>query len=723
MSDFSNAPELLPDNEKNSHILHRYARMDNIADVLSEEKLNELGMRVIQGFDKDLETQRQWLKSVDEAQKLAKLTKEPKNTPLPNSANIKHPLITQACYQFAARTYPELVHDNKVVKCEIIGQADQVLEDTADRISTHMSYQLLGIDTKWEAGMDKLLVLYSNVGFVCKKTYYDPLLKRNMSVVCNYKDLVLRNAVEINEIDDLRRITHILRLHPNDLIEMAREGAYSETEVDFIINLYKADIIDPVIEFYEQHRFADLDDDGYEEPYIVTTHKDTGKVIRVKARYERKDIKLDGKKVVSINPIQYFTAYHFLPSPDGCFMSMGFGTLMLDLNDTVNTILNQITDSGSLANMQTGFIDSRLKVMGGQTLMDPGQWNRVKGVIGQTLKDGIVPIVYKEPSTVLFQLLGLLIQATKDLSASTDIMQGAEQVQNVAATSMMAMVEQGMKMFSAIQKRLYRSLRDEYQKLYRLNQTHFDAMEYNALVGGQKAISYDDYQSNSIRVIPIADPNLSSDAQRLAQAQIVMGLAGKPGINNLEVYKRYLHAAKVPNPELILGSPNPKDYNQTDPNAAKIQATAIAKHADIQVKSRGQDLKEKEFAAKLAKIEAEITELQSRAIKNVSDANATHQGITTDQYNSQLETIKAKLQAATQLHQQAVTHDIANKQIAVQQQGQQQDAVEGQQAHQREMIGLDQNQQSIDQQGEQNDADNQSSSGDVDGASGDQGNA
>src|ERR1700757_4303768 len=154
--------------------------------------------------------------------------------------------------------------------------------------------------------------------------------------------------------------------------------------------------------------------------------------------------------------------------------------------------------------------------------MDPGTWNRVKGVIGQTMKDGILPMNYKEPSTVLFQLLGLLIKTTQDLTASTDIMQGANQTQNVPATTMLATIEQGMKLHSAIQKRLWRSMKDEFQLRYKLNKMHLDVSEYNSIVAGDKQLSYDDYQSASIRIMPIADPNLSSDSLRLAQAQIVM---------------------------------------------------------------------------------------------------------------------------------------------------------------------------------------------------------
>ena len=168
-------------------ILDAFADDLNIADKLSEEQLNHIGQRVIYSAGDDKITQVKWLENAKESLRLAKLEREPKNTPLPQSSNVKLPLITNACYQYAALTYPELIQDGKVVKGEVIGDdPDGSLSDLADTISTHMSYQLLGVDGSWSASMDKLLVLLACIGFVIKKTYYDPIKQRNVSLVCNY---------------------------------------------------------------------------------------------------------------------------------------------------------------------------------------------------------------------------------------------------------------------------------------------------------------------------------------------------------------------------------------------------------------------------------------------------------------------------------------------------------------------------------------------------------
>lgn len=661
----------------------------NIAEHLDEEQLQKIGMRVSTGYMEDKQTQKVWMSNVEDAQRLARLVKEPKNTPLPQSANIKFPLITNACYQFAARTFPELVQDGKVVKCEVIGNdTDGKLEDKAFRISTHMSYQLIGPDNDWEASTDKLLTVLPNVGFLVKKTYYDTIKKRNSSLVCNYKDIIIRNASDVQTLDDLRRITHDLYYHANDLVEAARYGIFKADVVENIITRMSVNLTDDSILLHEQHRFLDLDDDGYEEPYIVTIEDGTNKVLRIVARYTEDDVKMDDKgRVKCITPIQFFTDFHFLRSTDGSFMSVGFGTLMLHLNETVNTILNQLIDAGTLANMQTGFIDSRLKIMGGQTQCDPGQWNRVKGVIGQTLKDGVLPINYKEPSQTLFQLLGMLIEAGKELSSSTEVMSGQASPTNVPATTIMALVEQGMKVFNGIQRRLYGSLKQEYQKLFRLNKIYLDDKQEQEVTGVY--ITQNDYKDESIRVIPIADPNLSSDAQRMAKVQFLMNLMNQPStgqhLNIPECLKRAFIAVNMPNPAPLLNNQPPPP----DPKMIQAQTHAQKAQSDAQVKSRAQDLKEKEFVAKLAKMEAEIHELQAKAVNLVSQAAKGSHDSQNDEFNSHVNAIKTQIDAAAQAHKQMTDSHRANVQLQMEQQNQAQ-AVE------HKNTELDQNQQQID---------------------------
>ncbi len=687
-------------------ILDAYADSLNIADQLDDETLAKIGMRVIVGAQDDKITQVKWMENAREAQRLAKLEREPKNTPLPQSANIKLPLITNACYQYAALTYPELVQDGKVVKGEVIGEdIDGSLSDLAELISIHMSYQLMQVDSSWSASMDRLLILMANIGFVVKKTYYDPVKKKNTSLVCNYTDIILRNDSSISCLDDLRRITHVLYLHPNDLVEGSRYGIYCTEAVEKILHLYTEHTTNPICTVYEQHCYYDLDEDGYEEPYVVTVDIQTGLVLRIVARYEADNIERNKKgEVRCITPIQYFTDFHFLPSPDGSFMSLGYGMLLLHLNDAANTILNQLIDSGTLSNLQGGFIDSRIKIMGGQQPTDQGTWIRTKGVPSALLKDGFMPHMYKEPSSVLFQLLGLLIATAKEITSTTEALQGNMEGQNMPAATSNNLVAQSMKPFIAIQQRLYRSLDEEYQKLFQLNRRYLQPEEIFKVVGQQHTISQDIYKTDNIRVRPIADPNLSSDQQRLSKLQYVVTLLQNPQIaghiNIQALLQQGFKWINLPNPESFLQQPAPPP---PDPKVMQIQMQAQTKQAEIGIKARHQSLKEKQFTAQLAKIDAEITQMQANSVKLVAQAGKDeHQG-KMDEHRLQLDTLKTKLDAIARAHSQMT--QTATKAVELKQQQQALD-----QDHQRQVTGLQQTQQSLDQQNEA--PDNAKESGD-----------
>ena len=680
-------------------ILDAFADDLNIADKLTDDQLAHIGQRVLYSAQDDKATQVKWLENAKEALRLAKLEREPKNTPLPQSSNVKLPLITNACYQYAALTYPELIQDGKVVKGEVIGEdPDGSLSDMAETISTHMSYQLLGVDGSWSASMDKLLVLLACIGFVVKKTYYDPITQKNVSLVCNFQDVILRNDDCISCIADLRRITHVIYMHPNDLVEGCRYGIYNEEAVDQILARYSEAVINPIVTLYEQHCWYDLDEDGYEEPYIVTVDMHTGLVIRIVARFDEEGIeRTKAGKVKCITPIQYFTDFHFLPSPDGTFMSMGYGLLLLHLNSASNTIMNQLIDSGSLANMQGGFIDSRIKFMGGQRPSDQGSWIMTKGVPSQLLKDGFMPHLYKEPSSVLFQLLGMLIQTSKELTSTTEALQGNGEGQNTPAATSNNMLSQSMKPFIAIQHRMYRSLDAEYRKLFALNAKYLQPEEIIKVVGQNVSVSKDMYQTDNIRVIPVADPNLSSDGQRLSKLSYIVNLLQNPAIvqhiNVANVLQQGFKWINLPNPGSFLQAPPPP---APDPNLLKVQAKAQNDQANVQIKSRHQALKEKEFAAKLPKTAAEIHQIQANSIKLVAQADKTQHDAKMDEHGASLATLQAKLDAMHQAHKQMMDAAVQNHQLHQDKQQQGHDQV-------MDLIGAHQAQQSIDQNQEAQD--------------------
>lgn len=632
--------------------LYKLSEKLNIAEDLDEDKLTEIAHLVLSGYEEDLKTNQEWLESVNDAQKLSKLTKEPKNYPLPNSANIKYPLITNACSQFAARTYPEIVKNGRVVKCAVIGKPTTEKEALAERVSKHMSYQLLQQSPEWEKSLDTLLIMLANVGVVFKKTFYDPLKNRIRSILCDYKDIVVNSGIQ--ELTDARRITHKIPVYMNDLFEGMKAKVYLPNVVEDLAVSMSSDELDNSFDILEQHRYLDLDEDGYEEPYIVTVCTKNNKVLRIAARYTSMDIGFDqNDQVMRITPIHYFTDFHFLPSPDGKFHSFGFGTLMLHLNETINTILNQLIDAGRLTNLRGGYIDARLKLPSGQTLHDPGEWKRVKATGLVSLRDGMYPIEYKEPSSVLYQLLALLIQTGKELSSSTEALKGTESGQRTPVGTMQQLIDQGLKEFLAIQRRIFRSLKEEFQKIYKLNKIYLDPIEYITVLDDELAIAQKDYDNSSIDILPVADPNLSSDTQRLIQDQALLMIMNEPQVDKREILSRHLEVLQVSNKDKILPPPKPEAPNL---EAIQVQADIENQAQQLNLKARELTLKEQQFAADAMKTQMEILKLYNESLKIAAEAEAIEPGQQLEMYKAHLEGLRTKFDAI--LKDQGLNHQI-----------------------------------------------------------------
>lgn len=619
---------------------------NNIAEDLSKEELSDISRKVHAGFDEDLKSMNEWLSNVDEIMTLASLSREPKNTPLPNSSNVKFPLITKACYSWSSHTYPEIVKDGKVVKGRIIGKDLAPPTDPksksaqVDRVCEFMNWQLIYQNTDWEQELDRMLTLLALIGFLCKKTYYDPTTGSNKSELIDYKDLII--GADVRSLTDARRITHVLHLHKNDLMEQVRAELYLEDAVTEMLAARGDNDLDVCFDILEQHRWLDLDDDGYEEPYIVSTERETGKVLRIVARFIEDDIKENTKKKIQcIYPLQFFTDYHFLTSPKGKFQSVGFGILLLHLNESVNTILNQLIDSGQLANMQGGFIDARIKLQSGSTQHEAGQWIRTKTISGAALKDGILPLMYKEPSNVLFQLLNMLSDAAKDLSSTTAAMSGTQNVQNAKSTAVLAQIQQGMKVFTSIQRRVYRSLTSEYQKLFKLNKIYLPEEEYVNILDNEIAVKNSDFDDKTVNIIPVADPNMSSDVQRSVKMQALLAILEYPEVNRTEVIKRFIQSLDVPNPESLMNPPEQK--TPPNPEIIKLQMEGEHKAQQLNIAGRQEDRADKQFQMDATKTQAEIVKIKADAMASLAKAESTKANDSFKEYELQLESLKTNI--------------------------------------------------------------------------------
>jgi chaperonin GroES len=639
--------------------LDEIVELPNIAAVLEDETLNTISYNVWKGFSADKESRSQWEKRTEEAMKLALQVAEAKDFPWPGASNVKFPLVTIAALQFHARSYPVLINGETPVHCRVIGDDPTGAKDArAQRVGNFMSYQILEQDTTWESEMDRVLISQPIVGCAFKKSYFDPILKHNVSEHILAKDFVVNYWTK--HLDTSPRITQIQYFSSNDIYERVARGLFLEMkepgrpaaipQSNMTLAQNKAqgmnapDSIDDTtpFEILEQHTFIDFDGDGYAEPYIVWMRADTKQILRIVARYFSTSIERDADgNILRITPETYFTKFPFIPSPDGGFYDLGFGSLLGPLNQSIDTLLNQLIDTGTMANTAGGFLSRGIKLRGGNYNFAPLEWKHVD-TTGDDLRKGIMPLPVREPSQVLFTLLNLLINYGERIGGSVDILSGQNPGQNTAAETTRTMAEQGMKIFSGIFKRTYRSLKDEFRKLYRLNQLYLDGIiDYNSDTGSN-FIDADDFSGPVSDVRPAADPNIVSDTQRVTQATALLQLATTtPGMNMYEVQKNYLKAMKVSNIEMIL--PDPKGPNAIKPGPSeKVQIEMMkqqSKQADAQLQFKTAMMK---MMKDVELNQAKIHKLEADAILAIEQAGGVRSGQEIAMIDAQIGAARAK---------------------------------------------------------------------------------
>lgn len=559
----------------------------NLAEKLlkkDEDKLNKIGMECKKGFEADEESRKEWRDETEEWMKLAKQTRESKTYPWPNASNVKYPLISTAALQFNARAYPTLVPgDGKVVNSRVIGKDPSGQKrQKGERIATYMSWQVTKQLDYWEEDMDKLLISVPIVGSVFKKTFYSPETERVESRMVYADNFVIDYYAKC--IEDCERYSEILEKTKQEVKSLQLRKVYLDIDLgDPQGNLgnktesYQSDDFTTPYKIIEQHTWLDLDDDGLREPYIVTFHYDSGKVLRISPRYDPEDVDVDEKgKPVSFKAQTYYTKFGFIPDPDGGFYDLGFGHLLGPINEAVNTLTNQLIDAGTLSNLQAGFIGKGLRLKMGDSPLRPGEWRAVNAV-GDDLRKQLVPLPTKEPSNVLFQLLGSLITSGKELASVAEIFVGKMPGQNTPATTTMATIEQGMKVFTAIYKRIYRSLDKEFKKIFHLNSLYLDEKTYLAVL--DEPVGPGDFDYKTYDICPAADPTATTQSEKLAKAQALMELMNTGLLDPVKVIMRVLEAQEQPNwQELIpglaeTGQPQPPQ-EKPDPKLQAIQAKA-----------------------------------------------------------------------------------------------------------------------------------------------------
>jgi chaperonin GroES len=480
--------------------------------------------------------------------------------------------------------------------------------------------------------MDKLLMTMAISGVCFKKTYHSAIDD------CHHSHLVYPENFVINynakSLEKAYRKSEILKYNQNELqekinndeefldVELALPPVDQKEEKPTITVNDSAPPVDnstPHV-FISCHTFWDLDDDGYEEPYVITVHKATKKVVRIIARWDQDGVKRnDQDKIVKIEPVEYFTAFPFIPNPDGSLYGLGFGLLLSPLNASVDTLINLLVDAGHLSNLQAGFIGKGLRLKMGDTTLRPGEW-KVVNATGDDLSKSVYPMPVREPSMVLFQLLNLLITSGNQLASIAEIFVGKMPGQNTPATTTQETIQQGMAVFTAIYKRVYRSLAQEFKKLYRLNRICPDIVEEESKIAGIQ-LQASDYDLEDYMIMPGADPTGDSQTVRMAKLQQVGSLIQLQTINPMEYTKRVLDANEIPNANALLSQPQPP---QPDPKAQAAAQTEQAKQQTEQVKQQGMQIKNQIFEHQAAMQSARDSqrlqhETQMQALKEQGD--------------------------------------------------------------------------------------------------------
>ena len=488
------------------------------------------------------------------------------------------------------------------------------------------------------------------VGTVFKKTYYCPIEKRNVSELC------LPDKVTINQntqnLETCRRITHEIELHPSQITERIREGVFLDVELKDITDAENPMDDQPHV-FLEQKRYLDLDGDGYPEPYIVTVHETSQKLVRITPCFAEGSIEYTDKlEIKKITGDAYFADFHFIHAVDGSFYSYGFGYLLSHATHTINTLLNQIIDAGTMSTMQAGFVGKGARIKGGKIAFSPGQWIKADAS-GVDLKNSIVPLPVKEPSGVLLNLVQFLLNSYYRMVSISDITSGQISGSNTTAAEAMSAVEQGMKVNNSIYKRIYRGLTKEFKHMYRLNRDYLPDEAYFNVLDQDGVVARADYSVEGVDVMPVADASLSTQVEEMSRARTALDAAANiPEMQRTPLARMFLKSLRFPQEEIDQIIPK-EDPNEPSAQQKEMQAELDEREKALAASEQELQIKKFELELKAVKADLENAKLEAETQLAMSKAERESNSIDLDGFLAQVRDIEARakmIQAVTPDH-------------------------------------------------------------------------
>ncbi len=531
---------------------------ENLADFLEEDVLQSLGSELVNLYEEDKESRKDWYDAFSKGLDLLGIKQEERTQPFQGASGVNHPLLAEAVTQFQAQAYKELLPAGGPVQVQVVGAHNPEIVAQSTRVKEFMNYQISHVMEEYDPEMDSLLFYLPLSGSAFKKVYFDTMLNRAVSEFVKAEDLVV--GYSTTDLSTSPRVTHVMTMTKNDLLKMQLNGTYSDVELmqpglitpnEVQEKMEKLEGVNPtyaennelytILEFHVDLNLTEIEDHGFACPYIVTVCEDMNQILAIRRNWTEGD--------TLYKKIDYFVQYKFLPGLG--FYGFGLIHMIGGLTKSVTAILRQLIDAGTLANLPAGFKARGMRIQGEDEPLQPGEFRDVD-VAGATIKDSLLPLPYKEPSAVLSQLLGLLVDSGRRFASIADMQVGDIGSQQLPVGTTIAMLERGTKVMSAIHKRLHFAQKKEFRLLTKLYATYLPP-EYPYMTDqGQQVIMAQDFDER-IDVLPVSDPNIFSMAQRvmIAQQQLQMAQAA-PDIHNLqEAYRRMYEALEIKNPQSL----------------------------------------------------------------------------------------------------------------------------------------------------------------------------
>ena len=522
----------------------------NLAEDMDDRVLGRISSELIADYKKDKESRSDWEKSYTSGLDLLGFKYDNESRPFQGASSVTHPLLAESVTQFQAQAYKELLPSDGPVRTQVVGEQTREREDQAQRVKEFMNYMIMEQMEEYTPDFDQLLFYLPLAGSAFKKIYYDEVMQRAIAKFIPAEDLIV--PYYATDLKDCERITHVVKMSENDILKKQRTGFYRDVEIlpsrmDDDAVQEKYDSIEGVsasadkeYQFNILEMHVDLDLEEYESevseknikvPYIVTIDEGSQEVLAIYRNYDMNDALMKRK--------EYFVHYKFLPGLG--FYGFGLIHMIGGLSKTATAALRQLLDAGTLSNLPAGFKSRGMRIRDDDQPFQPGEFRDVDAP-GGNIKDQFQILPFKEPSSVLFSLLGFVVQAGQRFAAITDNAIGND-AQNRAVGTTIALLERGSRVMSAIHKRCYYAMRQEFRLLASIFGTYLPPIYPYAVYGGNRLIKVADF-SPEVDVIPVADPNIFSMAQRVTLAQTQLQIAqSNPQLHNVrEAYRRVYEA-------------------------------------------------------------------------------------------------------------------------------------------------------------------------------------